>query len=119
MEPGPHLCHNGGVRRLGLGLLPLLALLAGALALAAPADELSGADKLRVLYSTQFTFTPEGLPLVPVQLMEGQREVTISQVYGGMRDVRSLVTDRFPLEAGALAFKQALDRQGLKIILKP
>ncbi|HEY3357187.1 MAG TPA: SpoIID/LytB domain-containing protein [Polyangia bacterium] len=76
-------------RRLSLGLL-LVALLAGALALAAPADELSGADKLRVLYSTQFTFTPEGLPLVPVQLMEGQREVTISPVGGDAGAVRVL-----------------------------
>jgi stage II sporulation protein D len=52
--------------------------LAAALAIAASSgDELSGADKLRVLYSTQFTFTPAGLPLVTVQLMEGQREVTV------------------------------------------
>jgi stage II sporulation protein D len=58
--------------------LAAAALLLAALGAAAPADELSGADKLRVLYSTQFTFTPDGLPLVTVRLMEGQREVTIS-----------------------------------------
>jgi stage II sporulation protein D len=59
------------------------AVLLASLALAAQPDELSGADQLRVLYSTQFTFTPEGLPLVPVQLMEGQREVTISALGEG------------------------------------
>jgi stage II sporulation protein D len=68
-------------RSLSLLVVASGALLA-ALALAASADELSGADKLRVLYSTQFTFTPAGLPLVTVQLMEGQKEVTI----GGAAD---------------------------------
>jgi stage II sporulation protein D len=53
------------------------AVIASVAVAASSGDEISGADKLRVLYSTQFTFTPAGLPLVTVQLMEGQREVTI------------------------------------------
>ncbi|MBI5477651.1 MAG: SpoIID/LytB domain-containing protein [Deltaproteobacteria bacterium] len=68
-------------------LVVAAAALLAALALAASSDELSGADKLRVLYSTQFTFTPAGLPLVTVQLMEGQKEVTIAGASdaGGVR----------------------------------
>jgi SpoIID/LytB domain protein len=77
----------GRVRRFAL---LVLASAMGALALAAPPDELSGADKLRVLYSTQFTFTPEGLPLVPVQLMEGRREVIVSPAAGEATGVRVL-----------------------------
>jgi SpoIID/LytB domain protein len=41
------------------------------------ADELSGADKLRVVYSNQFAWTREGLPLVNVRIAEGRREVVI------------------------------------------
>ena len=43
----------------------------------AAADELSGADKLRVLYSSQFAWTREGLPLVTVRLVEGLKEVKV------------------------------------------
>lgn len=43
----------------------------------ARADELSGADKLRVLYSSQFAWTRDGLPLVTVRLAEGQTEVRL------------------------------------------
>src|SRR5690349_19698793 len=42
------------------------------------ADETSTADKLRILYSSRFTFTDDGLPLVTVEVMSGQREVTLS-----------------------------------------
>jgi SpoIID/LytB domain protein len=75
------------VRRTVRLLVVAAGALLAALAVAATADELSGADKLRVLYSTQFTFTPAGLPLVTVQLMEGQKEVTISGAAdaGGVR----------------------------------
>jgi SpoIID/LytB domain protein len=45
---------------------------------AAGGDELSGADKLRVVYSNQFAWTREGLPLVTVGLAEGLKEVTVS-----------------------------------------
>jgi stage II sporulation protein D len=61
--------------------LPLaLAVAACAAALASPAgparaDETSATDKLRILYSTRFTFTDDGLPLVTVEIMSGQRQV--------------------------------------------
>jgi SpoIID/LytB domain protein len=50
---------------------------AALLALAAPAiaDETSATDKLRILYSTRFTFTDDGLPLVTVEIMGGQHVV--------------------------------------------
>ena len=60
-------------RRLVAGLI-LLATLGAARA----ADELSGADRLRVVYSNQFAWTKDGLPLVTIGLAEGLREVTIS-----------------------------------------
>ncbi|KAB2900049.1 MAG: hypothetical protein F9K40_09655, partial [Kofleriaceae bacterium] len=44
----------------------------------ARADETSTADKLRILYSSRFTFTDDGLPLVTVEVMSGQREVRLS-----------------------------------------
>jgi len=41
----------------------------------ARADETSATDKLRILYSTRFTFTDDGLPLVTVEIMSGQKVV--------------------------------------------
>jgi SpoIID/LytB domain protein len=41
------------------------------------ADELSGADKLRVVYSNQFAWTRDGLPLVTVRVADGRREVVL------------------------------------------
>src|SRR5215831_10750577 len=41
----------------------------------ATADETSATDKLRILYSTRFTFTDDGLPLVTVEIMSGQKAV--------------------------------------------
>jgi len=57
-----------------------LALAAGALAslLVARADEMSGDDKLRILYSHGFHFTPDGLPLLTVELMHGQKDVQVA-----------------------------------------
>ena len=52
--------------------LPLLLLFP----LAAHADDLS--DRVRMLFSTQFAFTRDGLPVVPVRLMEHQSEITIT-----------------------------------------
>lgn len=55
-------------------------LLASLLCAATPArgaDELSGADRLRVVYSNQFAWTREGLPLVTVRVMEGREQVVI------------------------------------------
>ena len=45
---------------------------------AARADETSTTDKLRILYSSRFTFTDDGLPLITVEIMSGQREVRLS-----------------------------------------
>lgn len=56
----------------------VLALATLALVGPARADETSTADKLRILYSSRFTFTDEGLPLVTVEVMSGQREVRLS-----------------------------------------
>ena len=44
----------------------------------AHADETSTADKLRILYSSRFTVTDDGLPLVTVEVMSGQERVTLS-----------------------------------------
>lgn len=48
------------------------------------ADELSGADKLRALYSAEFRFTQDGLPVVPVAIAQGLSGVTVSAP-GGLR----------------------------------
>ncbi|HEY0194634.1 MAG TPA: SpoIID/LytB domain-containing protein [Kofleriaceae bacterium] len=61
------------------------ALLALILISAAPAraDETSATDKLRILYSTRFTFTPDGLPLVTVEIMSGRPTVHL-RARGGL-----------------------------------
>jgi stage II sporulation protein D len=41
------------------------------------ADETSATDKLRILYSTRFTFTEEGVPLVTVEIMSGRTTVKL------------------------------------------
>ena len=41
------------------------------------ADELSRTDKLRVLYSSQFTFDRRGVPLITIAIAEGERTVDI------------------------------------------
>jgi stage II sporulation protein D len=41
----------------------------------ADADDTSTSDKLRILYSTRFTFTDDGLPLVTVQIMGNRKDV--------------------------------------------
>ncbi len=43
----------------------------------ARADETSATDKLRILYSTRFTFTDDGVPLVTVEIMGNRREVKL------------------------------------------
>lgn len=47
------------------------------LALPAHADDTSASDKLRILYSTRFSFTDEGLPLVTVEIMGGRKKVDL------------------------------------------
>ncbi len=49
------------------------------------ADEFSGADKLRAIYSAEFRFTKDGLPVVPVAIAEGLSSVTLSATSGGLR----------------------------------
>lgn len=49
------------------------------------ADEFSGADKLRAIYSAEFRFTKDGLPMVPVAIGEGLTSVTIAASTGGLR----------------------------------
>ena len=44
---------------------------------AALADDTSATDKLRILYSTRFTFTDDGLPLVTVEIMGGRKHVDL------------------------------------------
>jgi stage II sporulation protein D len=51
-----------------------LALFAGTFA---RADDTSATDKLRILYSTRFTFTEGGLPLITVEIMGKRKEVTL------------------------------------------
>jgi SpoIID/LytB domain protein len=55
--------------------LALIAAATTAVASPARADETSATDKLRILYSTRFTFTDDGLPLVTVEIMSGQKTV--------------------------------------------
>src|SRR5215471_3982962 len=63
-------------RPLAIALLaPLVLLAARGLA---RADETSTGDKLRILYSSRFTFTDDGLPLVTVEIMGGQQQVHLS-----------------------------------------
>lgn len=53
--------------------------------LAAPAlaDETSATDKLRILYSTRFTFAESGVPLVTVEIMSGQKRAEL-RAKGGL-----------------------------------
>src|SRR5687768_11867967 len=62
----------------------LLALMLAVVALVygARADEMSGDDKLRMLYSHRFGFGKDGLPLVTVELMHGQTTVKLSAEKG-------------------------------------
>jgi len=53
-------------------------LLLAALVSTARADETSTTDKLRILYSSRFTFTDDGLPLVTVQIVGARKTITLS-----------------------------------------
>jgi SpoIID/LytB domain protein len=57
--------------RAGIVALALL------VAVAARADDTSSSDKLRILYSTRFTFTDGGLPLITVEIMGNQKDVRL------------------------------------------
>jgi len=58
-------------------LLLSLALLLALMPAGAGADETSATDKLRILYSTRFTFTEAGVPLITVEIMGKQKEVKL------------------------------------------
>jgi SpoIID/LytB domain protein len=87
---------------------PLRGLLLGAaLCAAALAHSDEAADRVRMLFSTQFAFTREGLPIVTVRLMERQNEIVLSG--DGMRilplgeggpEVRASGDFRVTLEGG-------------------
>ncbi|HEX7599485.1 MAG TPA: SpoIID/LytB domain-containing protein, partial [Polyangia bacterium] len=47
------------------------------------ADEFSGADKLRAIYSAEFRFTKSGFPMVPVAIAEGLGRATITAAPSG------------------------------------
>jgi hypothetical protein len=47
------------------------------------ADDTSASDKLRILYSTRFTFTDDGVPLITVEIMGGKKEVKL-RAKGGL-----------------------------------
>lgn len=49
----------------------------------AHADETSATDKLRILYSTRFTFTESGVPLVTVEIMGNRKDVKL-RAKGGL-----------------------------------
>ena len=59
---------------LRLGAFALVCL---TLAGVARADDTSASDKLRILYSTRFTFTDDGLPLVTVEIMGNRKDVKL------------------------------------------
>lgn len=49
----------------------------------ARADDTSASDKLRILYSTRFTFTDDGVPLVTVEIMGNRKDVKL-RAKGGL-----------------------------------
>jgi hypothetical protein len=65
-------------RRHAVTLLAAACALAAVRSPAARADDTSATDKLRILYSSRFTFTDEGLPLVTVEIVSGQKEARLS-----------------------------------------
>jgi stage II sporulation protein D len=74
------------VRARRAGQAALVAALLAVSARPRAADEFSGADKLRALYSAEFRFTQDGLPVVPVAIAEGLASVMISvSTPGGLR----------------------------------
>ena len=63
-------------------------LAACACALAAPAtlraDEITATDKLRMLYSSRFNFSDEGVPVITIEIASGDKTATLSAP-GGLR----------------------------------
>lgn len=63
-------------------LLPLLVTWAAACTPARAAEELSDSDRLRSLYSAEFRFTADGVPIVPIAVASGLQSVTIKGAPG-------------------------------------
>jgi SpoIID/LytB domain protein len=63
-------------------LAPILASLLIALPWLASGEDLARVDQLRFLYSGQMSFTADGLPVVPVGIMDRKKEVTLSAPEG-------------------------------------
>jgi L-iditol 2-dehydrogenase len=61
----------------------------------------------------------KGLTIKLVRRMKHTYPAAIRMVESGQVDVRSLVSDRFPLERAQEAFECAIHRQGLKVIVHP
>lgn len=61
----------------------------------------------------------KGLTISLVRRMGAVYPRAIGLVERGLVDVRSVVTDRFPLDRAAEAFDTAASRQGLKVIIEP
>jgi len=59
-----------------------LGLLVALPSIASAADETSSGDKLRMLYSNQFTFTDDGLPVVTIELASGESTVRLGSSGG-------------------------------------
>jgi L-iditol 2-dehydrogenase len=61
----------------------------------------------------------KGLTLVLVRRMKEMYERTIALVEDGNVDVRSIVSETFPLRSAAEAFRSATARGGLKVVIAP
>jgi L-iditol 2-dehydrogenase len=68
---------------------------------------------------TASTARRKGLTIKLTRRMKRVYPRAIRLVEGGMVDVRSLVTHRFPLEEFDKAFSTAQRREGLKVIIEP
>src|SRR5262245_6193154 len=71
---------------LGGATITLAAAIAVAVAIARPAlaEDLSDRDRLAALYSAEFRFTNDGVPVVPVAIADGLQTVRIKGA-GGLR----------------------------------
>jgi L-iditol 2-dehydrogenase len=61
----------------------------------------------------------KGLTMVMVRRMKEVYPRAIALVTAGLVDVRSVVSDRFPLTDAAKAFETAVAREGLKVVVEP
>ena len=61
----------------------------------------------------------KGLSLILSRRMKHTYPRAIRLAEGGHVDLRSVVTDRFPLAETAAAFRSAVARDGLKVVVEP